>query len=223
MVVQRAKTEVVTRKKSRNLITSIKRTQKEKMGSGGRQKARRDQLQKMGVDQAADTGMHRQHRKTKRSGIRTGRGAGIEAEVRRDAATVKERIRGEKHPGIRNVEQEAQIEVRLETRIEAGAPEARVIRETTARSVHPTRETKIEELRTKEDEAAALKVTETGRRVKGALIPGGEQRAPPNPKTEEAQPDQDQIVQNVKTETTARGINRALAPVLTATEPVKIS
>lgn len=46
---------------------------------------------------------------------------------------------------------------------------------------------------------------------------------PPSPKTEEVQPVPDQIVQKAKTETTARGINRALAPALTATEPMTVS
>lgn len=238
-VVQRAKTEMLTRKRrSLNLITakidiramsltkSIKRTQKEEMQRDleQHQKARKEQLQKTGVDQAADTGIEAemQHRKTKKKNEKkTARGSENIAGVRRDDATVKGRIRGVEHPGIRNIEQEVQTEIRLETRIEAGVLEVRVIRETTAKNDHLTEETKTEELPTKEDAAAALKATKARKgRIKRAQIPKGEQRVPPNPKTEKAQPDPDQIVQRAKTGTTARGINRVLAPALTVTEPV---
>lgn len=237
-VVQRAKTEMLTRKRrSLNLITtkikikptsltkSIKRTQKKKMLRDlEHQKARKEQLQKMGADQAADTGIEveMKHRKTKKKNEKeTERKAENVAGVRRGDATVKGTITGVEHLGIRNIEQEVQTDIRLEIHIEVGAPEVRVIRETTAKIDHLIEETKIEELLTKEDVAAALKATETRKgRIKRVPIPEEEQRVPPNRNTEKAQPDQDQIVQKAKTETTARRINRVLAPALTATEPV---
>lgn len=242
-VTQGAKTEMLVRKRrSQNLnkikirirvtspIKSLKRIPKEEMVRelGQSHKARKEPLQKMGTDLVVGTGIgvNLQHQKTKKKNKKkTERGSEIVAGVRKDDTTVKGRIRSEEHPGRRNIEQEVQTEISLETRTEAGAPEARVTGETTAKIGHLIERTRTETLPTKgEDAAAALTVIETRKgRVKRARIPNGaEQILPPNLKTEEARPNQDQIVQKVKTETTARGINRALAQALTATEPVMI-
>lgn len=247
-VDQRARTEMLTRKRrSLNLITtkikikpqrltkSIKRTQKKKMLRDPEHQKARKELQKMGAGQAADTGIEveTQHQKTKKTNERETESvaesvamsvaesvAESVAGVRRGDATVK-RTTGVEHPGTRNTEQEVQTGIRQEIRIEVGAPEVRVMTETTAKIDHPTEETKTEELPTKEDVAAALKATETREgRIKRVPIQEEEGRAPPNPKTEKALPDRDQIVQKGKTETKARKINRVLAPALTATEPV---
>lgn len=246
-VAQGAKTEMLTRKKrSPNLITirigirvtspikKLKRIPKEEMVRelGRSHKARKDRLRKTGTDLVAGTGIgvDVQHQKTKKTnGKKTERGAENVAGVRKDDTTAKGRIRSEERPGIRNVEQELQTEISLETRTEAGAPEARAIRETTARIGPLTEGTKTETPPTKGEDAAAaaaaLIVIETRKgRVTRAQIPNGaEQTAPPNPKTAEARLNQDQIVQKAKTDMTARGINRALAQALTATEPVMIS
>lgn len=240
-VAQGAKTEMLVRKKgSPNLITVkieirvmslIKsRTPKEEMvrERGRGQRARKDRQQKMGTDLEAGTGtgadVKRQKTK-KKNEKRTKRGAESVAGVTIDDTTAKGKIRGEDHPEIRNVEQEVQTETSRETRKEAGGPGARVIGETTAKIGHLIGRTRTETLPTKgEDIAAALRVIEMRKgRVRRAQIPNGEQGA--NPKTEEAQPSQDQIVQKAKTEMTARGINRAQAQAqaLTATEPVTIS
>lgn len=235
---QGAKTEVLIRKKrSPNLITikieirvtslikSIKRIQKEETvrGLGQSHKARKE-LQKTGTDLVAETGTGAdlQYQKTRRKNEKkTERGAGNAAGVSRGDTTVKRRIRGEERPGAGSLDQEVQTEVRLETRTGAGAPEVRAIRETTAKNGHLIEKT--ENLPTKgEGVAAVLRVIEIKGRVTKAQIPSEEEQIVP-PETEEAQPDQDQIVQKAKTETTARGINRALAQALTATEPVKIS
>lgn len=219
---QGAKTKTLTRKReSQNLITakieiratnltkSIKRTQKEVMVTeqGQHQKARREQLIKMGTDQVADTGIEAklQYRKTKKKNEeKTDRGAGSVAGVRRDVVTVTGIIRDEEHPGIRNVEQEVQTETRLETHTEAGAPEVRVIREATARIDHLIEKTKIGQLPTKDVVATVLKVTETRKgNARRAQIPKDVQRVPPGLKSE-AQPDQDQIVRKAKTGMTAR-------------------
>lgn len=235
---QGAKTEVLIRKKrSPNLITikieirvtslikSIKRIQKEETvrGLGQSHKARKE-LQKTGTDLVAETGTGADLRypKTRRKNEKkTERGAGNAAGVSRGDTTVKRRIRGEERPGAGSLDQEVQTEVRLETRTGAGAPEVRAIRETTAKNGHLIEKT--ENLPTKgEGVAAVLRVIEIKGRVTKAQIPSEEEQIVP-PETEEAQPDQDQIVQKAKTETTAREINRALAQALTATESVKIS
>lgn len=237
-----AKTEMLLgKKRSQNLITvkieirvmspikSIKRTPKEEMVRelGQSHKARKEQLQKMGTDQVAGTGIgvDLQRQKTKKKNEKkTERGAGSAAGVRKDDTTVKGRIRGEGHPGIRTIEQEVQTEISLETRTEAGAPEARVPRETAAKTGHLIEGTGTEKLPTKgEDVAAAQRAIKTrkGKVRRAQILNEAEPRAPPDPKTGEAQPNQDQIVQKAKTETTARGINRAQA--LTATESMMIS
>lgn len=235
--VQRAKTETLIRKRrSPNLSTtrikvkvtsltkSIKRTQKEEMLRDPDQKARKEQPQKMGADQAADTGIEvetRPPRTKKKNETETERGAESVAGVRRGGVTVKGRIRGGEHPGIRNIEQEVQTEIKLETRTEVGALEVRATRETTAKTGHRIEETKTEELPTKEDVAAAQTVTETRKgRIRGVPTPKEERRVPPSPKPERARPSQDQIARKAKTETTARKINRVPAPALTATKSV---
>lgn len=247
-VARGAKTEMLVRKKkSQNLITpeieikvmspkkGIKRTPKEKMVKelGQSHKARKERRLKMGTGLGAGAGtgtgigVDLKHQKTKKKNEKkTETGAENVAGVRTDDTKVRGRIRGEEHPGIRNIEQEVQTETGLETRTEAGAPEARVIRETTAKIGHLIERTKTEKPPTKrEDEAAAaaLRAIETRkRRGKRAQIPNGVERiVPPNPKTDEARPNQDQIVQKAKTETTARGINRALAQAPTATDILK--
>lgn len=207
-------------------IKSIKRIPKEEMVRELEQshKVRKGQQQKMGTDQAAGTGIRAdvQCQKTKKKNEkRTERGAENVLGVKTDDTTVKGRIRSEGHPGIRNSEQEVQKEISRETPTEAGAPEARAIRETTAKIGHLIERTKTENLATKgEDVAAVLRAIETREgRVKRAQMANGEKQiVAPDPKTEEARPNQDQIVQRAETETTARGINRAQA--LTATEPV---
>lgn len=245
-VAQGAKTEMLIRKKrsqslirvkieirAMSLIKNIERTPKDGTVRelGRSQKARKERRQKTGTDLVAGAGIRAdvQHQKIRRkSEIKTERGRGNAAGVRKDDTTVTGIIGSEEHPGIRNIEQEAQTETSLETLTEAGAPEARVIRETTVKIGHLIEGTKTEKLPIKgEDVAAAaappapLRVIETRKgRVKRAQIPNGaERKVPPNPKTEEVRPKQDQIVQKAKTEVTARGINRALAQALTATEP----
>lgn len=238
-VSQGAKTEMLIKKRSQNLIKikieirakslikSIKRIPKEEMVRelGQSLKARKEQLQKMDTDQVAGTGkgVDLQYQKTKKKNEKRTEGGGAEnvAGVRKDDTTAKGRIRGAKHPGIRNFEQEVQIETSQETRTEAGAPGARVTRETTAKTGHLIERTETEKLPTKgENIAAALRMIETtnGRVKKAQNANGAEQKVLPNPKTEEARQNQDRIVQKAETETTARGINQALA--LTATEPV---
>lgn len=238
-IAQGAKTEVLIRKKRslnlitikikisfRRLIKSIKRIQKEEMVRelGQSHKARKE-LQKTGTDRVAETGIGADllYQKTKRKNEKkTERGAGNAAGVSRGDTTVKRRIGGEEHPGVGSLDQEVQTEVRLETRTGAGAPEVRAIRETTAKNGRLIEKT--ENPPTKgEDVVAVLRVIEKIKgRVTRAQIPSGEEQEVP-PKTEEARPDQDQIVRKAKTETTARGINRALAQALTATEPLMIS
>ncbi len=239
-----AKTEMLLgKKRSQNLITvkieirvmspikSIKRIPKEEMVRelGRSHKARKEQLQKIGTDQVAGTGTEAdlQHQKTKKKNEKkTERGAGSAAGVRKDDTTVKGRIRGEGHPGIRTIEQEVQTEISLETCTEAGAPEARVPGETTAKTGRLIGRTKTEKLPAKgEDVAAAQRAIKTrkGKVKRAQILNGAKPRAPPDPKTGEARPNRDQIVQKAKTGTTARGINRARAQALTATEPVMIS
>lgn len=238
---QRAKTKMLVRKKrSQSRITikikvrvmtptkSRRRTPKEEMVRelGQSPKVRKNQLQKMAADQVAGTGIGAdlQGPKTKKKNAkRTERRAESVAEVRKDDTTMKGRIRSEGHPGIGNIDQEVRTEISRETPTEAGAPEARVVGETTA-EIDPLIERTENLPTTGEDGAAALRVIEMRKgRVKRVQIPNGEtQIAPPSPKTEEAQPGQDQIVQRAKTETTAREIKAALAPALTATEPVMI-
>ena len=235
-VAQGAKTETVIRKKKNlNLIAvkiktratsltrNIKRTQKEKMVREleQSQKARREQPQKMDIDRVAKTGidmdLHRQKTK-KKNERKMERGAGNIAGVRKDNAPMKERTRGEEHPGIGNVVQEVQTGIGLKTLTEAGAPEVRVI---TARTNHLTEKTK--QLPVKgEDVAAAPTVTEMRKvEVERDQSLKQDQKVNLNLKTEEVQidPDQDQIVQKAKTERTDRGTNRVQAPALTATDP----
>lgn len=210
-------------------IKSIKMIPKEKMVRELEQshKVKRAQQQKTGTDQAAGTGIRAdvQCQKTKKKNEkRTERGAENVLGVRTDDTTVKGRIRSEEHPGIKNSEQEVQKEISRETPTEAGAPEARAVRETTAKIGPLIERTKTENLATKgEDVAAVRRAIEVRKaRVKRPQIVNGEKQiVAPDPKTEEARPNQDQIVQRAKTETTARGINQAQA--LTATEPVTIS
>lgn len=236
---QGAKTEMTKRKKrSQKLITvkieirarspikSIMMTAKEEMTrkSGQSHKARK--ILKMDADPVAETGtgVDLQSRKRRKKGeIKAGREAESVAGVGKGGTTAKGRIRGEERPGIRNIEQEVQTETRLETRTEAGDPEARATRETTAKIGRLIEGTETEKLQTKEGGAAAARaVIGTGKgRVIKAPIPNGAELIV-IPKTDEALPNQDQIVQKAKTETTARGINPAPAPALTATDILKI-
>lgn len=207
-VAHGAKTEMLTRKtRSQNLITikigirvmspirSIKRIPKEETARelGQSHKARKDRLQKMGTDPIAGigTGAELQRQKTKKKKERkTERGAEIVAGVRTDDTTVKGRIRREKHPEIRNTEQEVQTEISPETPTGAGAPEARVIRGTTAKIGPLTEGTKTENLPTEGGDGAAAALGATGTtKGKRVQIPNAEkQTVPPDPKTEGAQP-----------------------------------
>lgn len=228
-VGQQAKTVAFTRKtrsqnpiivkieiKAKTLRKSITRTQRE-MARGQSQKVKKDQLRKMDADQAAETGTGKKNEK------KTRRGAESVVGARKNGATATGRVRGVDHPGIRNIEQEVQTEVRPETRTEADAPEARVTKETTAEIDRLIERKKTEKPAAKgEDVAAVLIVTGMREgRVRGAQIPNEELIVTRDPKTEEVQPDQDQIVQKAKRKTMIRGINRA--PALTATEPVMMS
>lgn len=234
-----AKTAALVRKKrSMNLITvkteiratslikSIKRMQKEEtVRELGQSHKAKKELQKTGTDRVAETGIgvDVQHRKTKRKNEKkTERGAGSAAGVSRSDTTVKRRIGDEEHPGVGSLDQEVQTEVRLGTHTGADAPEVRAVRETTAKNGRLIGKT--ESLPTKGDGVAAVpRMIETIEgRVTKAQIPSGERQIVP-PKTEEARPEQDQIVQKAKTEAAAREINLARARALTATEPVIIS
>lgn len=175
-----------------------------------------------GAGAGTGTGVDLKYQKTRKKN-ETEREAESAAGVRKGDTTVRGR-RGEEHPGIGNVEQEVQTETSPGTRTEAGAPEARVVRETTAKIGPPIERTETEKPPTKrEDIAAALRVIEKREgRGRRAQIPDGVERiVPPDPKTDEARPNQDQIAQKAETETTARGINRALAQALTATDILK--
>lgn len=236
-VAQRAKIEMLQRKrrslnliivkieiKVTSLIKSIGKTPKEEMVRelGQSHEARKEQPQKTGADLIAGTGIgvDLQFQKTKKKD-ETKTGAESEAGVRTDDTTVKGTIRSVEHPGIRTTGQEVQTETSRETRTEAGAPEARATRETTAKIGRLIERTETETLPTKgEDAAAARRAIETRRgRVRRAQIPDEtEGVVPPGPKTDEVHLNQDQIVRKAETETTARGINQALAPALTATD-----
>lgn len=238
-VAQRAKIEMLKRKrrslnliivkieiKVTSLIKSIGKTPKEEMVRelGQSHEARKEKPQKTGADLIAGTGIgvDLQFQKSKKKDEKkTKTGAESAAGVRTDDTTVKGRIRSVEHPGIRTTGQEVQTETSRETRTEAGAPEARATRETTAKIGHLIERTETETLPTKgEDAAAARRAIETRRgRVRRAQIPDEtEGVVPPGPKTDEVHLNQDQIVRKAETETTARGINQALAPALTATD-----
>lgn len=238
-VAQRAKIEMLQRKrrslnliivkieiKVTSLIKSIGKTPKEEMVRelGQSHEARKEQPQKTGADLIAGTGIgvDLQFQKTKKKDEKkTKTGAESEAGVRTDDTTVKGTIRSVEHPGIRTTGQEVQTETSRETRTEAGAPEARATRETTAKIGRLIERTETETLPTKgEDAAAARRAIETRRgRVRRAQIPDEtEGVVPPGPKTDEVHLNQDQIVRKAETETTARGINQAPAPALTATD-----
>lgn len=241
-VAQGAKIKMQAKKKrSQNRITKIetrdvsqiknpKRTREEEILRELEQshEARTEQ-QKIETDLAAGIGIEvdAQYQKTKKKNEKkTETGAENVAGVRKGGTTVKGTIRSKEHPGTQNVEQEVQTEISLETLREAGAPEARAVRESAAKISRPIEKTKTERQPTKGGDAVAagLRVIEMrGGRGKTAQIPdGAEQIVPLNPKTEEAQPNQDQTVQKAKTETTARGINQALAQALTVTDILKI-
>ncbi|KAK5860974.1 hypothetical protein PBY51_022407 [Eleginops maclovinus] len=175
----------------------------------------------MNIDPVAETGTgaHLLCQKTKKKNeIKTETGAESVAGVRRGGTTARGRIRNEEHPGIRNIGREVQTEISRETPTEAGAREARVItKETTAEIGRLIERTKSPTDRG-EDVAAAQTVIEMRRGSVGRVkIPNAEkERVPPELETGEAR---DQIVQRAETDTTARGINRALAQALTVTEP----
>lgn len=210
--------------KTRSLIKSRKRIQKEEMVRelGQSPKVRRE-VQSVGTDQVAETGKRvnlQSQKKRRKSEKKTGRGAGNAAGVSKDSITVKKRIKSEEDPGVGNMEEVAQTEVRPETHTGADAREVRAIVETTAKTGHLIERTEKLSARREGAAAAAQRVITIEGRVRRAQIPREELKAPPDPKTEEARLDQDQIVQKAKTDTTARGINRALVQALTATEPV---
>lgn len=232
-VAQGAKIEMFIRKKRRqNLITvkieirvmsltkSIKKTQKVEMvrEPGQSPEVKRELPKRMSTDQAAETKtevglQHQKREKKKERGAE--RGAESAAGVGKEDTTVIGRVRDKEHPGIKNIEQEAQTEVRLGTRTEAGAREAGVAGETEA-GIDPLIE-KSERLPARGGDAvaAALRVTEKRkRRVIGAQILKEET----SPKTEGARPAKDQTVRKAKIEMIARGIGRGLAPALTATK-----
>lgn len=234
-VAQGAKIEMFIRKKRRqNLITvkteirvmsltkSIKKTQKVEMvrGPGQSPEVKRELPKRMSTDQAAETktevGLQHQKREKKKE-RRTERGAESAAGVGKEDITVIGRVRDKEHPGIKNIEQEAQTGVRLGTRTEAGAQEAGVAGETEAGIDPLIEKSKTERLPARGGDAvaAALRVTEKRkRRVIGAQILKEET----SPKTEGARPAKDQIVRKAKIEMIARGIGRGLAPALTATK-----
>lgn len=237
---QGAKIEMTKRKKrslkmitvkreirARSPIKSIMMTAKEEMTrkSGQSHKARK--MLKMVADPVAETGtgVDLQSRERRKTGeIRAGRGSETVAGVGKGGTTAKGKIKGEGRPGIRTIEQEVQTETRLETHTEAGDPEARATRETTAKIGRLIERTETEKLQTKGGgaTAAARAVIGTGKgRVIKAPIPNRAELIV-IPKTDEALPNRDQIVQKAKTETTARRINPAQARALTATDILKI-
>lgn len=243
-----ARTETLSgKRRSPNLITvkmeirvtspikSIKRTPKDGMvrEPGQSREAGKEHLQKTGIDRVArtGTGVDPEHQKTKKKNEKkTERGPGSAAGVRKDDTTVTGTIRGEGHPGTGTIEQEVQTGTSPETRTEAGAPEAKVPGETTAKTPHLIEETKTERQATKgEDEAAAAAAARRAikmRKVKvkkAQIQNAAEPRAPPDPETGGARTNPDQIVQKAKTETTARGTDRARAQAPTATEPIMMS
>lgn len=211
-----------------SLIKSIKTKPEEKMVRKlGQSHIARKERQKMDADLVAEIGIgiDLQYRKKKKKNEKKAeRGVNNLAGVRKGDQTVKGRIRSEEHPEIRNVVQEVQTGTSIEIHTEAGDPGARATREATAKSGHLIERTETEKLQTKEDDiAAALTVTETREgRVRKAQIPNRAGReVTPDPKTEEALSNQDQIVQKAKTDRTARGINPALVQALTATDILK--
>lgn len=174
----------------------------------------------MGTDQIAGTGIDKTGTKRKDE-KKTEIGSGDTVGVQNDDTTVKGRIRGEGHPRTKVMRQGVQIETRLESRTEAGAPEARVTG-TIARIDHLIEKTKTENPGTERvpraGMTAVLRAIEKEKGDIGAPVPSGdEQVVPPDPKTEEAL---EQIVQKTKKETTARGMNPAPAPALTVIESV---
>lgn len=144
---------------------------------------------------------------------KTKRGAESAARVKKDDTTVKGRISTKEHPGIKIGDQEVQTGIRLETLTEAGAPEAEVVRETTAKTDHLIEKT--EKLPAKRNDAAAALTAIEQEEEKEVHTLKEEAIVLLNPKTEEVQPDQ--RVQKAKIKLIARGIGRALAPALTAT------
>lgn len=238
-VAQGAKIEMFIRKKRRqNLITvkieirvmsltkSIKKTQKVEMvrEPGQSPEVKRELPKRMSTDQAAETKtevglQHQKREKKKERGAERGAESAAEsaAGVGKEDTTVIGRVRDKEHPGIKNIEQEAQTEVRLGTRTEAGAREAGVAGETEAGIDPLIEKSETERLpaRGGDTVAAALRVTEKRkRRVIGAQILKEET----SPKTEGARPAKDQTVRKAKIEMIARGIGRGLAPALTATK-----
>lgn len=226
-VAQGAKIEMFIRKKRRqNLITvkieirvmsltkSIKKTQKVEMvrEPGQSPEVKRELPKRMSTDQAAETKtevglQHQKREKKKERGAE--RGAESAAGVGKEDTTVIGRVRDKEHPGIKNIEQEAQTEVRLGTRTEAGETEAGID------PLIEKSETERLPARGGDAVAAALRVTEKRkRRVIGAQILKEER----SPKTEGARPAKDQTVRKAKIEMIARGIGRGLAPALTATK-----
>lgn len=238
-VAQGAKIEMFIRKKRRqNLITvkieirvmsltkSIKKTQKVEMvrEPGQSPEVKRELPKRMSTDQAAETKtevglQHQKREKKKERGAERGAESAAEsaAGVGKEDTTVIGRVRDKEHPGIKNIEQEAQTEVRLGTRTEAGAREVGVAGETEAGIDPLIEKSETERLPARGGDAvaAALRVTEKRkRRVIGAQILKEET----SPKTEGARPAKDQTVRKAKIEMIARGIGRGLAPALTATK-----
>lgn len=230
-VAQGAKIEMFIRKKRRqNLIAvkieirvmsltkSIKKTQKVEMvrEPGQSPEVKRELPKRMSTDQAAETKtevglQHQKREKKKERGAERGAESAAEsaAGVGKEDTTVIGRVRDKEHPGIKNIEQEAQTEVRLGTRTEAGETEAGID------PLIEKSETERLPARGGDAVAAALRVTEKRkRRVIGAQILKEER----SPKTEGARPAKDQTVRKAKIEMIARGIGRGLAPALTATK-----
>lgn len=230
-VAQGAKIEMFIRKKRRqNLIAvkieirvmsltkSIKKTQKVEMvrEPGQSPEVKRELPKRMSTDQAAETKtevglQHQKREKKKERGAERGAESAAEsaAGVGKEDTTVIGRVRDKEHPGIKNIEQEAQTEVRLGTRTEAGETEAGID------PLIEKSETERLPARGGDAVAAALRVTEKRkRRVIGAQILKEET----SPKTEGARPAKDQTVRKAKIEMIARGIGRGLAPALTATK-----
>lgn len=223
---------VRTERKVMSLRKRLKMRTKAELGAdlGQSQRARRDQQQKRGTGLAAGTGTEvdvQLPKKKKKNETMTEKRPGSVAGVRKKGTTVKKRIRGGDHPGIRTAGQVVQTGASPETHTEADAPEAGATRETTAKTAHHIGGTETERAPTGgEGAAAAPTAIKTGKgRVGRAQRPKEEEReARPDQEAEKVQGSPNPIARKVKgTETTIRGINPAPAPALTATEPVVTS
>lgn len=176
--------------------------------------AKKEHLQRPSVGPAAEAGIEADAQGPeirRRKETRTKRGAETAAGVRTDDTTAKRRAGGAR---LEINDQEVQTETERETPREAGAPEAGVVGETTAKSGPLTEENAEGDEAAAAVAAAALIGTEqTKRRVKAAPEPRGAQRVPPE--REGAQPNQ--TVRKAKRKAIRRA-SRLLAPARTQTD-----